>query len=120
MAAVLNTPLSWREKFSYGIADMGFNFYWTNIATFLLFFYTDVFGISAAAAASMLFMIKIINAFTDPLIGALADRTTTRFGKFRPYLVWMALPLGAAAVLTSPRPSWTTTARSPGPTAPTC
>ena len=104
MAAVLNTPLSWREKFSYGIADMGFNFYWTNIATFLLFFYTDVFGISAAAAASMLFMIKIINAFTDPLIGALADRTTTRFGKFRPYLVWMALPLGAAAVLTYTTP----------------
>ncbi|WP_377705359.1 MFS transporter [Pseudoduganella sp. UC29_71] len=104
MAAVLNTPLSWREKFSYGIADMGFNFYWTNIATFLLFFYTDVFGISAAAAASMLFMIKIVNAFTDPLIGALADRTTTRFGKFRPYLVWMALPLGAAAVLTYTTP----------------
>lgn len=104
MAAVLNSPLSWREKFSYGIADMGFNFYWTNIATFLLFFYTDVFGISAAAAASMLFMIKIVNAFTDPLIGALADRTTTRFGKFRPYLVWMALPLGAAAVLTYTTP----------------
>jgi GPH family glycoside/pentoside/hexuronide:cation symporter len=96
--------LSWREKFSYGIADMGFNFYWTNIATFLLFFYTDVFGISAAAAASMLFLIKIVNAFTDPLIGALADRTTTRFGKFRPYLVWMALPLGAAAVLTYTTP----------------
>jgi len=104
VAAVLNSPLSWREKFSYGIADMGFNFYWTNIATFLLFFYTDVFGISAAAAASMLFMIKIVNAFTDPLIGALADRTTTRFGKFRPYLVWMALPLGAAAVLTYTTP----------------
>ena len=83
---------------------MGFNFYWTNIATFLLFFYTDVFGISAAAAASMLFMIKVVNAFTDPLIGALADRTTTRFGKFRPYLVWMALPLGAAAVLTYTTP----------------
>lgn len=101
---MLNSPLSWREKFSYGIADMGFNFYWTNIATFLLFFYTDVFGISAAAAASMLFTIKIVNAFTDPLIGALADRTTTRFGKFRPYLVWMALPLGAAAVLTYTTP----------------
>ena len=104
MAAVLTSPLSWREKFSYGVADMGFNFYWTNIATFLLFFYTDVFGISAAAAASMLFMIKIANAFTDPLIGALADRTKTRYGKFRPYLVWMAVPLAAAAVLTYTTP----------------
>ena len=67
----LATPaLSWREKISYGVADMGFNFYWANIATFLMIFYTDVFGISAAAAGSMLFAIKIINAFTDPVIGA--------------------------------------------------
>jgi GPH family glycoside/pentoside/hexuronide:cation symporter len=97
-------PLPWREKISYGIADMGFNFYWTNIATFLLIFYTDVFGISAAAAASMMFTIKIINAFTDPLIGAVADRTTTRFGKFRPYLIWMPLPLACAAFLTYTTP----------------
>ncbi len=96
--------LSWRERISYGVADMGFNFYWANIATFLLIFYTDVFGISAAAAASMMFAIKLVNAFTDPLIGALADRTTTRFGKFRPYLIWAALPLGAAAVLTYTTP----------------
>src|ERR1035437_10011570 len=96
--------LSWREKISYGVADMGFNFYWANIATFLMIFYTDVFGISAAAAGSMLFVIKIINAFTDPMIGAAADRTHTRFGKFRPYLIWMALPLAGAGGLTYTTP----------------
>jgi glycoside/pentoside/hexuronide:cation symporter, GPH family len=84
---------------------MGFNFYWANIATFLMFFYTDVFGISAAAAGSMLFAIKIINAFQDPVIGAVADRTQTRFGKFRPYLIWMALPLACAGVLTYTTPA---------------
>ena len=84
---------------------MGFNFFWANINAFLMIFYTDTFGISAAAAGSMLFTIKIINAFTDPVIGALADRTNTRFGKFRPYLVWMALPLGAAGVLTYTTPN---------------
>ena len=84
---------------------MGFNFYWTNIATFLMIFYTDVFGISAAAAGSMLFAIKLVNAFTDPVVGALADRTQTRFGKFRPYLIWMALPLAAAGVLTYTTPN---------------
>lgn len=84
---------------------MGFNFYWTNIATFLMIFYTDVFGISAAAAGSMLFAIKLVNAFTDPVVGALADRTRTRFGKFRPYLIWMALPLAAAGVLTYTTPN---------------
>lgn len=100
------TPrLSWREKLSYGVGDMGFNFYWANIATFLMFFYTDVFGISAAAAGSMLFAIKITNAFTDPIIGAVADRTQTRFGKFRPYLIWMALPLAGAGVLTYTTPA---------------
>lgn len=97
--------LSWREKISYGVADMGFNFYWANIATFLMIFYTDVFGISAGAAGFMLGMIKIVNAFTDPVIGAAADRTNTRFGKFRPYLIWMALPLAAAGVLTYTTPN---------------
>ena len=92
---------------SYGVADMGFNFYWSNIATFLLFFYTDVFGISASAAASMLFIVKIANAFTDPMIAALADRTDSKYGKFRPYLLWMALPLAAAAVLTFTTPDLT-------------
>jgi GPH family glycoside/pentoside/hexuronide:cation symporter len=96
--------LAWREKLSYGLADMGFNFYWANIATFLMIFYTDVFGISGLAAGAMLSVIKIVNAFTDPLIGALADRTNTRFGKFRPYLIWMAVPLGAAGVLTYTTP----------------
>jgi GPH family glycoside/pentoside/hexuronide:cation symporter len=83
---------------------MGFNFYWANIATFLMIFYTDVFGISAAAAGSMLFTIKIVNAFTDPMIAAAADRTRTRFGKFRPYLIWAAVPLAAAGVLTYTTP----------------
>jgi GPH family glycoside/pentoside/hexuronide:cation symporter len=104
-AGAAHAPLAWREKLAYGVADMGFNFYWTNIATFLLIFYTDTFGISAAAAATMMSAIKIINAFTDPLIGAAADRTATRFGKFRPWLVWMCVPLAGAAVLTYTTPN---------------
>ena len=99
--------LSWREIISYGVADMGFNFYWGNIGFFLLNFYTDVFGILPAAAGSMLAAIKLVNAFTDPAIGAVADRTRTRFGKFRPYLLWMALPLAVAGVLTYTTPHFT-------------
>jgi GPH family glycoside/pentoside/hexuronide:cation symporter len=102
---LVTPPLTWREKISYGVADMGFNFYWANIATFLMIFYTDTFGISAAAAGSMLFAIKIVNAFTDPVIGAVADRTHSRFGKFRPYLLWMAPPLVVAGVLTYSTPA---------------
>ncbi|MFL6636082.1 MAG: glycoside-pentoside-hexuronide (GPH):cation symporter, partial [Massilia sp.] len=106
-ATAAATPLPWRERLAYGVADMGFNFYWTNVATFLLIFYTDTFGISAAAAATMMSAIKIVNAFTDPLIGAAADRTDTRFGKFRPWLVWMCVPLAGAAVLTYTTPGLT-------------
>jgi GPH family glycoside/pentoside/hexuronide:cation symporter len=102
---VTTTALPWREKLGYGVADMGFNFYWTNVATFLLIFYTDTFGITAAAAASMMSLIKVVNAFTDPLIGAAADRTATRFGKFRPWLLWMGVPLAGAAVLTYTTPA---------------
>lgn len=100
-----NAPLPLREKLAYGVADMGFNFYWTNVAAFLLIFYTDTFGIPAAAAATMMSAVKVVNAFTDPLIGAAADRTVTRFGKFRPWLVWMCVPLAGAAVLTFTTPT---------------
>lgn len=96
--------LTKREIVGYGLGDMGFNFYWTNISTFLLIFYTDVFGITAAAAATMLFVVKIFNAFTDPMIGAFADRTQTRWGKFRPYLLFVPLPLAVLGVLTYTTP----------------
>lgn len=100
------TRLTRREIVGYGLGDMGFNFYWTNISTFLLIFYTDVFGITAAAAATMLFVVKIFNAFTDPMIGAFADRTQTRWGKFRPYLLFMPLPLAVIGVLTYSTPDF--------------
>jgi glycoside/pentoside/hexuronide:cation symporter, GPH family len=103
--AMTTKPLTRREIVGYGLGDMGFNFYWTNIATFLLIFYTDVFGISAAAAATMLFVVKLINAVTDPLIGAVADRTRTRWGQFRPYLLLMSLPLAVVGVATYSSPA---------------
>ncbi|CAM5181390.1 MFS transporter [Alishewanella longhuensis] len=99
-----STPVRLSEKVGYGLGDMGFNFYWANISAFLLIYYTDVFGISAAAAGTMMLVTKIIDAFTDPLMGAIADRTRSRFGKFRPYLLWLALPLAGAGVLTYSTP----------------
>lgn len=96
--------LSWRERIGYGLGDAGFNFYWTIIGSYLIFFYTDVFGISAAAAATMVTVTKIIDAITDPIMGGIADRTHTRWGKFRPYLLWGALPMMGAGVLTMSTP----------------
>jgi len=96
--------LGWGERLGFGVGDLGFNFYWTTIASFLAAFYTDVFGISAAAAGTMLFLTRIIDAFTDPVMGAIADRTRTRYGKFRIYLLVAGLPMAAAAVLTFTTP----------------
>ncbi len=96
--------LGWAEKLGFGVGDLGFNLYWTTIASFLAAFYTDVFGISAAAAGTMLLVTKIIDAFTDPVMGSVADRTQTRFGKFRPYLLIAGVPMAAAAVLTFTTP----------------
>ena len=98
------TPIKLKEKLGYGLGDLGFNFYWANISAFLLIFYTDVFGISAAAAGTMMLVTRIVDAFTDPIMGAIADRTKTRFGKFRPYLLWGGLPMAGAAVLTYTTP----------------
>lgn len=92
------------EKIGFGLGDAGFNFYWIIIGSYLLYFYTDIFGISAAAAAWMFAVTRIIDAFTDPMIGALADRTRSRWGKFRPYILFGALPLMGSAIFTMSTP----------------
>ncbi len=89
-----------REKVGYGLGDFGFNLYWANISAFLLIFYTDVMGLAAAAVGTMMLVTKVVDAITDPLVGALADRTRTRWGRFRPYLLFGAVPLALCGVLT--------------------
>ncbi|MCC2606714.1 MFS transporter [Planctobacterium marinum] len=95
-----NMMLPIREKVGYAMGDVASNFYWRVLDLFLLIFYTDVFGISAAAVGTMMLVTRLIDAFSDPIMGALADRTRTRWGQFRPYLLWGAIPLAAAGVLT--------------------
>lgn len=85
-------PLSFGEKVGYGVGDMAANFYMGFFGLFLLYFYTDVFGISPAAAGTMLLVTKVIDAFSDPVMGLIADRTQSRWGRYRPYLLWVAVP----------------------------
>ncbi|MFK7733991.1 MAG: MFS transporter [Pseudomonadales bacterium] len=91
--------LSVREKIGYGLGDMASNFYMGFFGLFLLYYYTDVFGISPAAAATMLLVTKVIDAISDPAMGLIADRTETRWGKYRPYLLWAAVPYAALGYL---------------------
>lgn len=92
------------EKLSYGSGDFGFNLYWSTISAFLLIFYTDSFGLPAAAAGTMLLATKIVDAFVDPVVGAMADRTRSTWGRFRPWILFGALPLAVAGVLTFTTP----------------
>ena len=96
--------LSVKEKFGYGLGDLASNLYWQMIAIFIAKFYTDVFMLGAATLGTMLLVTRVIDAFTDPVIGAIADRTKTRWGHFRPYLVWMSVPMAVTAVLTFTTP----------------
>lgn len=98
--ATRSSQLTLKEKVGYACGDVASNFYWRVFDVFLFIFYTDVFGLSAAAVGTMMLVTRLIDAFSDPMMGALADRTNTRWGKFRPYLIWGIIPIVAAGVLT--------------------
>jgi len=86
--------LSFREKLGYGLGDTASNFFFATFNLFLLYYYTDIFGLSAAAVGTMFLLTKILDAVSDPIMGLIADRTNSRWGKFRPYLLWAAIPYG--------------------------
>jgi len=88
------------EKLSYGFGDFASCLYWQTISTYLLIFYTDIFGITALAAGAMLGISRVSDAFFDPVIGMIADRTKSRWGKFRPFLLYGCVPLAVAGFLT--------------------
>jgi GPH family glycoside/pentoside/hexuronide:cation symporter len=86
--------LKFREKLGYGLGDTASNFFFATFNVFLLYYYTDIFGLSAAAVGTMFLLTKILDAVSDPIMGLIADRTNSRWGKFRPYLLWAAVPYG--------------------------
>ena len=103
--------LSFKEKVGYGLGDTASNLYWQMFVNFLLFFYTDIFGIPAAAAGTMLVVSRFWDATNDPIMGIIADRTNTKWGKFRPYLIWTSIPLAIIGVLTFITPDFSVTGK---------
>ena len=98
--------LSFKEKVGYGFGDLASVLFWQTIMVYLLFFYTDIFGLTAAAAGIMFFVSRILDAFFDVVIGMTADRTVSRWGKFRPYILFGAVPLAISAVLAFTTPGF--------------
>ena len=93
-SADLGGKLPLYEKIGYGFGDTASNIMYQAWSFFLAKFYTDVFGISAKHAATMFLVTRIWDMINDPLMGMIADRTKTRWGKFRPYLLWIPIPYG--------------------------
>lgn len=89
-----------KEKISYGLGDMASHIGLDNVIIFLTFYYTDVVGLPAAFVGTMFLLARTADAIIDPAMGYIADRTRTRWGKFRPWMLWLALPFGASCLLT--------------------
>ena len=100
------------SKLAYGMGDVGCNFSWMFVGNFLMIFYTDVFGISMSAVATLMLISRFWDAINDPIIGALTDKTHTRWGRFRPWLLFGAPITALVLILTFwAHPEWSQTAK---------
>jgi GPH family glycoside/pentoside/hexuronide:cation symporter len=98
-AAPKPTRLAWRERIAYGFGDVASSLYFQIFIAYLAFFYTDVFGISAVALGTMIFVVRTIDWTTDIVMGAIADRTHSRWGRYRPWLLWSIIPFVGSGIL---------------------
>jgi len=101
-----SAALSFREKLGYGMGDAGCNMIGGAIMLFLNYFYTDVFGLAPALVGVLLLSVRVLDAVTDPIMGAIADRTQSRWGRFRPWLLWVSVPYVLFSVLMFTTPAW--------------
>ena len=92
--------LSVREKIGYSLGDLAANLVFQTLMTYLAYFYTDIYGLDTNDASAVMLTVGLVAAFGfNPVIGAIADRTVSRWGKFRPWILWTAVPLGVVASL---------------------
>lgn len=100
-----------KEKIGYGFGDMSSSMFWKIFSYYLPFFYSNIFGLSLADAGVLMLVTRIWDAVSDPMMGVIADRTHTRWGKYRPYLLWMAVPFAVAGILLFTTPDMSPTGK---------
>ncbi len=99
--------LSIKEKIGYSLGDLAANLVFQTLMTYLAYFYTDIYGLEANHASAIMLTVGLVAAFGfNPIIGAIADRTTSKWGKFRPWILWTAIPLGVIALLAFSTPNF--------------
>jgi glycoside/pentoside/hexuronide:cation symporter, GPH family len=104
-------PLRFIEKLGYGLGDTASNFFFQTFNIFLMYYYTDVYGLSVTAVSTMLLVTRGLDAFAEPVVGMIADRTRSRWGKFRPYLLWVAIPYGVLGYMVFAGPQFSPTGK---------
>ena len=95
----MSYTLTKKEKIGFGLGDMAGNFVYQSVLLLLAYYYTDVYGLDAAVVTSIFLVVRIFDAITDPVMGLLVDRTNTRWGKYRPYLLFLCVPYALVSVL---------------------
>jgi Na+/melibiose symporter-like transporter len=103
----ISEKLSITEKIGYSLGDLAANLVFQTLITYLAYFYTDIYGLEASDATAVMWFVGLIAAFGfNPIVGAIADRTNSRWGKFRPWILWTAMPLGIISVLAFSTPDF--------------
>ena len=103
----IDQRLSVKEKIGYSLGDLAANLVFQTLVTYLAYFYTDIYGLKTEDASVIILIVGLIAAFGfNPVIGAIADRTTSRWGKFRPWILFTAIPLGVIALLAFSTPDF--------------
>lgn len=106
-----NSKMSFKEKISYGLGDLGSNLMWGIVGSFLLYFYTDVALIPVAATGTLILVARILDSIIDPVIGGFVDRTNTRYGRARPYILFGIIPFAIMLILTFTSPDISATGK---------
>lgn len=106
MMNTTSQKLSVGEKIGYSLGDLSANLIFQTLVTYISWYYTDIFKIPAATASVIIFICGMIAAFFNPVMGAIADRTNTRWGKFRPWILWTSVPFGLISILTFTTPNF--------------
>jgi len=103
----VSQKLSVLEKFGYSLGDLAANLVFQTLMTYLAYFYTDIYGLNATDATAIMYIVGTVAAFSfNPIIGALADRTNSKWGKFRPWILYTSVPLGLISVMAFSTPNF--------------
>jgi GPH family glycoside/pentoside/hexuronide:cation symporter len=108
---MINEKIRLKEKIGYGLGDAASSMFWKIFGMYSLFFYTDVLGITAAAAGTMFLVARLWDSFFDVFVGIISDRTKSRYGKYRPFLLWFAIPFAVMGAITFFAPDFGQTAK---------